>query len=68
MKKLDKKIDELTKLIRKLINLALELGTLIAVIKMILDSIRQGKGLSPLNLIEVYHRFITLSSGKEENI
>ena len=40
MKKLDKKIDELTKLIRKLTNLALELGTLIAVIKMILDSIR----------------------------
>ncbi len=40
MKKLDKKIDELIKIIHKLINLVLELGTLIAVIKMILDSIR----------------------------
>ena len=40
MKKFDKKIDELIKIIHKLINLVLELGTLIAVIKMILDSIR----------------------------
>lgn len=39
MKKLDKKIDELTKLVSKLIRLVLELGTLVSVIKMILDSI-----------------------------
>lgn len=39
MKKLDKKIDELTKLVSKLIRLTLELGTLVSVIKMILDSI-----------------------------
>lgn len=40
MKKIDKKIDELTKIIRKLINLALEVGTLMAILKMILDSIK----------------------------
>lgn len=39
MKKFDKKIDELTKLVSKLIRLVLELGTLVSVIKMILDSI-----------------------------
>lgn len=39
MKKLDKKIDELTKLVSKLIRLVLELGTLVSVIKMILASI-----------------------------
>ncbi len=39
MKKLDRKIDELTKLVSKLIRLVLELGTLVSVIKMILDSI-----------------------------
>lgn len=39
MKKLDKKIDELTKLVSKLIRLVLEIGTLVSVIKMILDSI-----------------------------
>lgn len=40
MKKLDKKIDELTEIVGKLIRLALELGTLATVLKMILDSIR----------------------------
>lgn len=39
MKKLDRKIDELTKLVSKLIRLVLELGTIVSVIKMILDSI-----------------------------
>ena len=39
MKKLDRKIDELTKLVSKLIRLVLEIGTLVSVIKMILDSI-----------------------------
>ncbi len=34
-----KKIDELTELVSKLIRLALEVGTLATVIKMILDSI-----------------------------
>lgn len=37
--KLDKKINELKKVIEALIQLALELGTLIAVIKMIIESI-----------------------------
>ena len=36
---LNKKIDELTKLVSKLTKLVLELGTLIAVIKLVLDSI-----------------------------
>lgn len=40
MKKLDEKIDELTKTVSKLIRLVLELGTLISIIKMILDSIK----------------------------
>lgn len=40
MQKWDKKIDELIRIVHKLIELALELGTLIAVIKMILESIR----------------------------
>lgn len=40
MKNLDKKIDELTETVGKLIRLALELGTLATVLKMILDSIR----------------------------
>ena len=40
MKNLDKKIDELTKLVSKLIRLTLELGTLVSIIKMILDSIK----------------------------
>lgn len=40
MEKLGKKIDELTAIINKLIRLVLEVGTLISVIKMILDSIR----------------------------
>ena len=39
MKRWSKKIDELTELVGKLIRLLLEIGTLIAVIKMILDSI-----------------------------
>ncbi|MHB0807879.1 MAG: hypothetical protein ACYCDV_00585 [Facklamia hominis] len=39
MKDWYKKIDELTELVSKLIRLALELGTLATVIKMILDSI-----------------------------
>lgn len=37
--KLDKKINELKKVVQALIQLALELGTLIAVIKMIIESI-----------------------------
>ncbi|WP_269763664.1 hypothetical protein [Lactobacillus iners] len=36
----NKKIDEITELVSKLIRLALEIGTLASVIKMILDSIR----------------------------
>lgn len=40
MKNLDKKIDELIRITHKLIRLALELGTLISIIKMILESIR----------------------------
>lgn len=40
MKDWHKKIDELTDLTGKLIRLALELGTLVSVIKMILQSIR----------------------------
>lgn len=36
----NKKIDELTELVSKLIRLALEIGTLASVIKMILYSIR----------------------------
>lgn len=39
MKKWLKTIDELTELVGKLIRLLLEIGTLVAVIKMILDSI-----------------------------
>ncbi|WP_255421003.1 hypothetical protein [Atopobacter sp. AH10] len=39
MKKLAIKIDELTELVSKLIRLALEIGTLATVIKMILNSI-----------------------------
>lgn len=39
MGNLGKKIDELTELVGKLIRLALEVGTLATVIKMILDSI-----------------------------
>lgn len=39
MKNLDKKIDELIRINHKLIRLALELGTLISIIKMILNSI-----------------------------
>ncbi|MGF0054802.1 hypothetical protein ACQRB4_02210 [Peptoniphilaceae bacterium SGI.097] len=39
MKDLDKKIDELTELVSKLIRLALEIGTLASVIKMVIDSI-----------------------------
>ena len=39
MEKWYKKIDELTALIGKLIRLALEIGTLVTVIKMVLDSI-----------------------------
>lgn len=37
--KLDKKINELRKVVTALIQLALEIGTLIAVIKMIIESI-----------------------------
>ena len=40
MKKWYKKIDELTVLVRKLTKLALEVGTLISVIHMILQSIK----------------------------
>lgn len=39
MKNFGKKIDELTKLVNKLTKFALEVGTLIAVIKLVLDSI-----------------------------
>ena len=39
MKDFGKKIDELTKIVGKLTKLALELGTLIAVAKLVLDSI-----------------------------
>lgn len=39
MKNFGKKIDELTKLVSKLTKLVLEIGTLIAVIKLVLDSI-----------------------------
>lgn len=38
--KLDKKINELKKVVEALIQLALTLGTLISVIKMIIESIR----------------------------
>jgi hypothetical protein len=37
---MDKKIRKLTKVIRALVQLALEIGTLIAVIKMIIESIQ----------------------------
>ena len=37
--KLDKKINELRKVVTALIQLALEIGTLVAVIKMIIESI-----------------------------
>ena len=37
--KLDKKINELRKVVTALIQLALDIGTLIAVIKMIIESI-----------------------------
>lgn len=37
---MDKKIGKLVKIIRSLTQLALEIGTLIAVIKMIIESIR----------------------------
>lgn len=40
MEKWYKKIDELTKLVRKLIGLALEIGTLVSIIMMILHSIK----------------------------
>ena len=39
MKDFVKKIDELTKLVSKLTKFALEVGTLIAVIKLVLESI-----------------------------
>lgn len=39
MKNLDKKIDEFIRITHKLIYLVLELGTLISIIKMILNSI-----------------------------
>lgn len=39
MENFDKKIDELTKVVSKLIRLVLELGTLVTVIKMVLDRI-----------------------------
>lgn len=39
MKKWHIKIDELTRLVSKLIRLALEIGTLVSIIKMILDSV-----------------------------
>ena len=39
MKRWSRTIDELTELVGKLIQLLLEIGTLLAVIKMILDSI-----------------------------
>lgn len=39
MKKVTKKIDELIKITRKLIHLTLEIGTLVAVIKLILDNL-----------------------------
>ena len=38
--KLDKKINELKKVVEALIQLALTIGTLISVIKMIIESIR----------------------------
>lgn len=46
---MDKKIGKLIKVVRTLTQLALEIGTLIAVIKMIVESIRQdlGKGNLP---------------------
>ena len=37
---MDKKIGKLTKVVRALTQLALEVGTLIAIIKMIIESIR----------------------------
>ncbi len=37
---MDKKIGKLVKIVRSLTQLALEIGTLIAVIKMIMESIR----------------------------
>ena len=37
---MDRKIDKLIKVVRALTQLALEVGTLIAVIKMIIESIR----------------------------
>lgn len=37
--KLDKKINELKKVVKALIQLALEIGTLVSVIKMIIESI-----------------------------
>jgi len=40
MEKWYKKIDGLTKLVRKLIGLALEIGTLVSIIMMILHSIK----------------------------
>lgn len=46
---MDKKIGELIKVVRALTQLALEIGTLIAVIKMIIESIRYvpGRETSP---------------------
>lgn len=41
---LEKKINELKKVISALIQLALEIGTLIAIIKMIIQSINIGNG------------------------
>lgn len=38
--KLDKKINELKRVIQALIQLALEIGTLLAVVKMIIESIQ----------------------------
>lgn len=47
MKKVTKKIDELIKITRKLIHLTLEIGTLVAVIKLILDNLWWRKGATP---------------------
>ncbi len=39
MEEMEKKIDELKKVVTALVQLALEIGTLIAVIKMIIESL-----------------------------
>ena len=44
---MDKKIGKLIKVVRALTQLALEIGTLIAVIKMIIESIQQDGGGKP---------------------